>query len=115
MVKSGKLDVSYVNTAVSRLLRVKFEMGLFEDPYPAAPENQWHKLINNAEAKQIARDLDKESIILLENHNETLPLAKSGSIAVIGPMAHGFMNVSTYIVYLEWASDSISPQSMATT
>lgn len=96
MVKSGKLDISYVNTAVSRLLRVKFEMGLFEDPYPAAPENQWHQIINNDEAKQIARDLDKESIILLENHNETLPLQKSGSIAVIGPMAHGFMNVSTY-------------------
>jgi beta-glucosidase len=71
-------------------------MGLFEDPYSAALESQWHKLINNAEAKQVARDLDKESIILLENHNETLPLEKSGSIAVIGPMAHGFMNVSEY-------------------
>ncbi|KAJ5182650.1 hypothetical protein N7492_000266 [Penicillium capsulatum] len=39
-------------------------------------------------------DLDKESIVLLENHNQTLPLKKSGSIAVIGPMAQGFMNVS---------------------
>ena len=69
-------------------------MGLFEDPYPAAPESQWSQLINNAEAKQVARDLDKESIVLLENHNQTLPLKKSGSIAVIGPMAYGFMNVS---------------------
>lgn len=85
---------------MSRLLRAKFEMGLFEDPYPAAPANQWHKLINNAEAKQVARDLDKESIVLLENRNKTLPLAKSGSIAVIGPMAHGFMNVSCSQVFV---------------
>lgn len=69
-------------------------MGLFENPYPAAPESKWHSLINNADAKKLARDLDKESIVLLENHNATLPLKKSGSIAVIGPMAHGFMNVS---------------------
>ena len=78
-------------------------MGLFEEPYPAAPENQWHKLINNAEAKQVARDLDKESIILLENHNETLPLKKSSSIAVIGPMAYGFMNVSRHFHSISFA------------
>ncbi|KAJ5191759.1 uncharacterized protein N7498_010744 [Penicillium cinerascens] len=99
LVKSGKLNISVVDNAVSKLLRAKFEMGLFEDPYPAAPENQWHSLINNAEAKQVARDLDRESIILLENHNETLPLKKSGSIAVIGPMAYGFMNYGDYVVY----------------
>lgn len=78
---------------MSRLLRVKFEMGLFEYPYTAAPENKWKKLINSPEAVKLARNLDKESIVLLENHNTTLPLSKSGSIAVIGPMAHGFMNV----------------------
>jgi beta-glucosidase-like glycosyl hydrolase len=69
-------------------------MGLFENPYPAAPENQWKKLIHSTEAVQLARELDKESIVLLENHDETLPLKKSGNIAVIGPMADGFMNVS---------------------
>jgi beta-glucosidase len=69
-------------------------MGLFENPYPAAPEKEWKKLINSPEAVKLSRDLDKESIVLLENHNATLPLKKSGSIAVIGPMAHGFMNVS---------------------
>lgn len=95
LVKSGKLDIATVNTAVSRLLRVKFEMGLFENPYTAAPENKWKNLINSPEAVKLARNLDKESIVLLENHNTTLPLSKSGSIAVIGPMAHGFMNVCT--------------------
>ena len=69
-------------------------MGLFENPYPAAPEDQWKKLIHSTKAVQLARELDKESIVLLENHNETLPLKKSGNIAVVGPMADGFMNVS---------------------
>jgi beta-glucosidase len=69
-------------------------MGLFENPYPAAPVSQWNKLIHSKEAVKLARQLDKESIVLLENHNNTLPLKKQGNIAVIGPMAHGFMNVS---------------------
>jgi beta-glucosidase len=94
LVKSGKLDIKTVDTAVSRLLRAKFEMGLFENPYPGAPSSQWSKLIHTPEALSIAKDLDRESIVLLENHNNTLPLKKDGSIAVIGPMAHGFMNVS---------------------
>lgn len=102
LVKSGKLDIKTVDTAVSRLLRVKFEMGLFENPYPAAPQSEWNSLINNADAKKLARDLDKESIVLLENHNATLPLKKSGSIAVIGPMADGFMNVSPHFILFSW-------------
>lgn len=92
-MKSGKLDIEVVDTAVSRVLRAKFEMGLFENPYPAAPPEEWKKLIHSKEAVQVARDLDKESIVLLENHDDVLPLKKSGDIAVIGPMAHGFMNV----------------------
>ena len=88
-----------MDTAVSRLLRAKFEMGLFENPYPAAPQNEWHKLINGPEAVKIARDLDKESIILLENHDDILPLKKSSNIAVIGPMAHGYMNVSSIFLF----------------
>ncbi|CAI7586645.1 unnamed protein product [Penicillium discolor] len=99
LVKAGKLDIKVVDTAVSRLLRAKFEMGLFENPYPAAPQNEWHKLINSPEAVKIARDLDKESIILLENHDDILPLKKSSNIAVIGPMAHGYMNYGDYVVY----------------
>lgn len=82
-----------LDIAVSRVLRAKFALGLFENPYPAAPEEQWDDLIHSQEAVELARELDKESIVLLENSNSTLPLNKSGDIAVIGPMAHGFMNV----------------------
>jgi beta-glucosidase len=82
-----------VDTAVSRVLRAKFAMGLFENPSPGAPPEEWKNLIHTKESVDIARQLDKESIVLLENHGNVLPLKKSGDIAVIGPMAHGFMNV----------------------
>ncbi|EAW12608.1 putative beta-glucosidase [Aspergillus clavatus NRRL 1] len=99
LVENGKLDIKTVDTAVSRVLRAKFEMGLFENPYPAAPKSDWNKLIHSPEAVKLARQLDKESIVLLENHNNVLPLKKKGDIAVIGPMAHGFMNYGDYVVY----------------
>jgi beta-glucosidase len=92
-VKSGQLDIETVDTAVSRVLRSKFALGLFENPYPGAPKEEWDNLIHSKEAVNLARKLDKESIVLLENHDNILPLKKTGNIAVIGPMAHGYMNV----------------------
>lgn len=99
LVGNGTLPISIVDTAVSRLLRAKFTMGLFENPYPAAPQSQWNDLINTPAAKQLARDLDKESIVLLQNPSKTLPLSKKDKIAVIGPMASGFVNYGDYVVY----------------
>ncbi|KAL2865938.1 glycoside hydrolase superfamily [Aspergillus lucknowensis] len=99
LVESGKLDIEIVDTAVSRVLRAKFAMGLFENPYPGAPPEEWKSLIHTQEAVELARQLDKESIVLLENHDNTLPLKKKGNIAVIGPMAHGFMNYGDYVPY----------------
>lgn len=86
-----------MDTAVSRILRTKFIMGIFETPYQAAPQNQWKKIIHSDKSVALARRLDRESIVLLEN-NGVLPLDKKAlkSVAVIGPMAHGFMNVSCY-------------------
>ncbi|KAL4980160.1 glycoside hydrolase superfamily [Aspergillus desertorum] len=99
LVQSGQLDIETVDTAVSRVLRAKFALGLFENPYPAAPKEEWDNLIHTEEAVNLARELDKESIVLLENHDNILPLKKTGDIAVIGPMAHGFMNYGDYVVY----------------
>jgi beta-glucosidase len=94
LVESGKLDVSIVDTAVSRLLTAKFTMGIFETPYLAVPANETASYIHTPQHIQLARQLDAESIVLLENHNSTLPLKQEANIAVIGPMAHGYMNVS---------------------
>ncbi|KAL2837576.1 glycoside hydrolase superfamily [Aspergillus pseudoustus] len=99
LVKDGRLHMKTVDKAVSRVLRTKFRMGLFENPYsPSIANNEWSALIHTPDAVQLARRLDRESIVLLENHDSTLPLKKSGNIAVIGPMAYGFMNYGDYVV-----------------
>ncbi|XXG95422.1 hypothetical protein Hte_001684 [Hypoxylon texense] len=99
MVDSGKLSIDIVDEAVSRQLRAKFEMGLFETPFPGASEEEWPDYMNTPEIVELARQLDAESIVLLENHDDILPLKKDAHIAVIGPMAHGFMNYGDYVPY----------------
>jgi beta-glucosidase len=94
LVASGQLDIEVVDTAVARILRAKFAQGLFENPYLAVPANQTASLIHTPENIALAREIDAESIVLLENTKNVLPLSKSANVAVIGPMAHGFMNVS---------------------
>jgi beta-glucosidase len=93
LVANGQLPESVVDLAVSRLLRAKFAMGLFENPYLGVPEDQFASKIHTPENIALARQIDGESIVLLENHGDLLPLKKSTNIAVIGPMAHGYMNV----------------------
>ncbi|KAI1374497.1 glycoside hydrolase family 3 protein [Hypoxylon crocopeplum] len=99
MIESGKLSIDIVDEAVSRQLRAKFEVGLFENPFTGVAEAEQSKYINTPEVVELARQLDAESIVLLENHEDTLPLNKDASIAVIGPMAHGFMNYGDYVPY----------------
>ena len=99
LVASGRLSEDDVNTAVSRLLRTKFSMGLFEEPYQIAPQSEWHDIINNDDAKQLAREIDRDSIVLLKNDRDILPIAKDKKVAVIGPMAEGWMNYGDYVVY----------------
>jgi beta-glucosidase len=70
-------------------------MGLFEHPYTGLSVKQANATIDTPQSAALARKLDAESIVLLENHNKTLPLKKASKIAVIGPMADGVMNVST--------------------
>ncbi|KAA8647659.1 hypothetical protein EYZ11_007383 [Aspergillus tanneri] len=95
LVDSGKLNIRAVDTAVKRVLKEKFEMALSKNPCTAAPQSEWHKLVHTKEVVDLARELDRESIVLLENHYGILPLNKDTSIDVIGLMAHGFMNVSS--------------------
>ncbi|KAJ2894760.1 hypothetical protein MKZ38_007245 [Zalerion maritima] len=99
LVEAGKLDESVVDTAVKRVLRSKFTAGIFENPYLGVDDDEASQYINTVESQQLARELDAESIVLLENHESILPLSKSASIAVIGPMAHGYMNYGDYVPY----------------
>ena len=88
LVKAGTVDVKLVDDAVRRVLRVKFALGLFDDPYrysDAAREKAATLTPANLEA---ARDVARRSIVLLKNEGGLLPLRKDlRAIAVIGPLA----------------------------
>ena len=85
LVKSGKLPVSVVDEAVRRVLRVKFEAGLFDHPY-ADPKREKTDILT-PENREVARKLAFESLVLLQNKNDVLPLNRKQTIAVIGPLA----------------------------
>ncbi|OLN85300.1 Periplasmic beta-glucosidase 1 [Colletotrichum chlorophyti] len=99
LVANGSLSADVVDTAVSRVLRAKFKSGIFEHPYTGVPDDEVFNYLNTEEHRKVARDLDAESIILLENHNNTLPLKKDAHVAVIGPMAHGYVNYGDYVIH----------------
>jgi len=98
LVEEGKIDIEIVDRAVSRQLRAKFEMGLFENPYLGLPANATKAVVHTEEHVQLARTMEAESIVLLENKNSTLPLSRSAKLAVIGPMAN-ITNLGDYVVY----------------
>lgn len=88
-VREGKVKESVINEAVKRILRVKFEMGLFEDPYKYCDEQREKETIGKAQFHDDVLDVAKKSIVLLKNQNQLLPLAKEGKkIAVIGALAN---------------------------
>ncbi|PGH21364.1 hypothetical protein AJ80_03281 [Polytolypa hystricis UAMH7299] len=109
LVESGKLDISIVDTAVARVLRTKFVMGLFENPIVPAPGKGERSPIHTKEHVRLARELDAESIVLLENHDNILPLKKNTGIAVIGPMAD-MLNFGDYVVKdSQYRVDGVTP------
>ena len=88
LVENGKVSIDLVNDAVRRVLRVKFQLGLFDDPYKYCNEALESKELYTEENLAIARDVAKKSIVLLKNQKQLLPLSKEiKSIAVIGPLA----------------------------
>lgn len=87
LVKEGKVDLSNIEDAVKRILRVKFEVGLFDDPYRYCNEEREKNVINATANHQAVLDVAKKSIVLLKNDTQLLPLKKSGQkIALIGPL-----------------------------
>ncbi|KAG7123467.1 Periplasmic beta-glucosidase like protein [Verticillium longisporum] len=99
LIEEGKLDIATLDQAVSRVLRAKFLTGLFETPYTAVDEDEHWDYINTKEHKALAREIDAESIVLLENHENVLPISKKAHVAVIGPMGHGYVNYGDYVIH----------------
>ncbi|MBC7887345.1 MAG: glycoside hydrolase family 3 C-terminal domain-containing protein [Ferruginibacter sp.] len=86
LVAEKKIPMSLVDESVARILRVKFRLGLFDEPYATVLDEKDRYL--QPESKALAARLTEESIVLLKNTNKTLPFAASlQKLAVIGPMA----------------------------
>jgi len=89
LVKEGKVKESDVDDAAKRILKVKFELGLFDNPYKYCDENREKETVGKAEFQQGVLDMAKKSIVLLKNEKELLPLKKLGQkIALIGALAN---------------------------
>jgi len=88
LVASGEIKQSVLDEAVTRVLRNKFILGLFETPFCAGAEKA-KKVINSAEHRALAREAAERGIILLKNDNHTLPFDRAAikNLAVIGPNA----------------------------
>ena len=89
LVDSNKVDVKLIDDAVSRILRVKFELGLFDDPYKYLDADREKEVIYHPDNHKGVLEMAKKSIVLLKNENQLLPLKKENqTIALIGALAN---------------------------
>ncbi|WP_256012960.1 beta-glucosidase BglX [Desertivirga xinjiangensis] len=88
LVKDGKVTVALINAACRRILEAKYKLGLFTDPYLYVSESLAPQVMMKKEFRDAARDIARRSMVLLKNHKQTLPLKRTGSIALIGPLAN---------------------------
>ncbi len=89
LVKEGKVDIKFVDDAVRRILRVKYELGLFDNPYKYCDANREKEVIGSKANHEAVLDMAKKSIVLLKNDKNILPLKKSRQkIALIGALAN---------------------------
>ena len=122
-VMEGKVSIATVDRSVKRILRIKFLLGLFENPY--VDVDRAVKAANTKESRQLALQAAREGIVLLKNENNLLPLNKNiKSIAVIGPNAvAGRKQLGDYtadtilqniVSVLDGVKNKVSPQTKVT-
>ena len=92
-LEEGKVSVKAVDAACRRILEAKYKLGLFDNPYKYCDITRPKKQIFIKEHRAIARKTASESFVLLKNENSVLPLAKKGTIAVVGPLADSRSNM----------------------
>ena len=118
-IRQGKVSEEQINQAVRRILRVKFKLGIFDNPY-TDPERA-KEIILCKEHIETAREVARKSIVLLKNENNLLPLKRNvKSIAVIGPLAndrqsplgawHCEGRAEDVVTLLEGIKSQVSPQ-----
>ena len=89
----GKVTEETINVACRRILEAKYKLGLFDNPYKYCDVKRAKKQIFTKEHRAVARKIASESLVLLKNEGNVLPLAKKGTIAVVGPLADSRSNM----------------------
>lgn len=92
-LKEGKVTQAQIDNACRLVLEAKYKLGLFEDPYRYCSEERAKTEILKPENLKYAREVAGQSFVLLENENNALPLKKSGTVALIGPLANTGANM----------------------
>jgi beta-glucosidase len=89
----GKVTQAEIDMAAKRILEAKYDLGLFDNPYKHGDVKLAAKEVYNMENRNIARSAAAQSMVLMKNENQVLPLKKSGTVAVIGPLVNNSMNM----------------------
>jgi len=90
----GKVPKGAIDLACRRILEAKYKLGLFEDPYRYCDDSRAKNEIFTAENRLVARSVAAQSVVLLKNDNQVLPLQNKGTIALIGPLADNKENMT---------------------
>ncbi|MCX6171545.1 MAG: beta-glucosidase BglX [Flavobacterium sp.] len=93
-LKEGKVTIEQIDNAVRLILNAKYNLGLFQDPFKYCDLNRAKTEIFTQSNRTEARKIASESMVLLKNKNQLLPLKKSGTIALIGPLADAKENMT---------------------
>lgn len=102
-LQQGKVTLKQIDDACRAVLEAKYKLGLFDDPYRYCNEQRAATEILSPQNRADAREIAAHSFVLLKNDNQLLPLAKKGTIAVIGPLADSKRNMlGTWSVAGDW-------------
>ncbi|MRX70354.1 beta-glucosidase [Flavobacterium resistens] len=88
-----RVSMETIDNAVKLILEAKYDLGLFEDPYKYCDEKRAKTEIFTMDSRKEARQIAAQSLVLLKNQNQLLPLKKSGTIGLIGPLADAKENM----------------------
>ncbi len=125
LVKEGKVKEKLIDDACRRVLKLKFRMGLFDDPYKYCSEEREKNDVLTPENLAVARDAARKSIVLLKNNNNLLPLKETvKSIAIIGPFGddkdaplgnwRGQADPNSAVSLLEGVKNAVGPNTTVT-
>lgn len=108
LAEEGKLPMELIDSAVRNILNLKNALGLFENPYKDADEEEEKRLHLCPEHRQMARQAARQSIVLLKNEGDILPLKRNRKIGIAGPFADSADTAGGWVLTAEKNSCSLS-------